>query len=646
MKKISYTTLFLVQLFLLQAQTGQVLFTIDGKAVSNEEFERVYTKNNINNQADYSEASLNEYLNLFINFKLKVTEAEVLQMDTIPSINSELKTYQKQLVKNYANDKEVSEALLQEAYERNKLEVDASHILIRWANDYPSPADSAAALKAILDLKKKANVNNFKDIAKASSQDPSAKDNLGRLGYLTVFQTVYPFENALYNTNPGQISEPVASQFGYHLVLVHDVRPARGRIKTAHLLIKSKDSDNTSQKAEATINQIYTELTAGKYDFESAVKQFSQDTKTKYQGGILPDLSSAEMITEFADAAFDLQKDGDFSNPVLTEIGWHIIQRISKTEIAPFETAQFDLKNKIARDSRSNVAQIKNIEDSKKQFGYSVNKKNADALIGAMIKSLDNGKVTLPAKDYNAELFRIGNDDYKQSDYLEFAKSTLKPSRQNEEMALAIKLNLTKYQNLKIQEYREVHLAEINVDYKNLMQEYHDGILLFELTDREVWSKAVMDTAGLKLFYEKNKTNYMWKDRIVYNKFVFNNDVTASKGIKLLSKGKTPALTLAKLNKKENLVRFENIKVEKADLAVADLSWEVNAAKKVINADGTLTYYLVERIVAPEVKKLSETRGYVISDYQNFLEKEWIEKLKLKYKVNLNEDVFKSLIKK
>ena len=178
------------------------------------------------------------------------------------------------------------------------------------------------------------------------------------------------------------------------------------------------------------------------------------------------------------------------------------------------------------------------------------------------------------------------------------------------------------------------------------MQEYHDGILLFELTDREVWSKAVMDTAGLKLFYEKNKTNYMWKDRIVYNKFVFNNDVTASKGIKLLSKGKTPALTLAKLNKKENVVRFENIKVEKADLAVADLSWEVNAAKKVINADGTLTYYLVERIVAPEVKKLSETRGYVISDYQNFLEKEWIEKLKLKYKVNLNEDVFKSLIKK
>ena len=648
MKKIIYTALFLVQLFLLQAQTGKVLFTIDGKPVSTEEFERVYTKNNINNQADYSEASLNEYLNLFINFKLKVTEAEALQMDTIPSIKNELKTYQKQLVKNYANDKEVSEALLLEAYERSKLEVDASHILIRWANDYPSPADSAAALKTILDLKKKTNLNNFKEIAKTFSQDPSAKDNFGRLGYLTVFQTVYPFENALYQTKVGQISDPVATQFGYHLVLVHNVRPARGRIKTAHILIKNKDTDSASQKAEAkaSIDKIYSELKEGKYDFETAVKQFSQDTKTKYQGGKLPELSSAEMISEFAEAAFSLSKDGDFSQAILTEIGWHIIQRISKTEIAPFETAQFDLKNKIARDSRANVAQIKNIEDSKKQFGFSMNKKNADALIAAMIKSLDNGKISLASKDFKAELFRIGKDTYMQSDYIDFAKSTLKPSVKNEEMALAIKLNLTKYQNLKIQDYREEHLAEINVDYKNLMQEYHDGILLFELTDREVWSKAVMDTTGLKTFYDMNKTNYMWKDRMVYNKFLFNNDLTATKGIKLLSKGKTPALTLAKLNKKENLVRLENVKVEKANLDVADLAWEVNATKKVLNADGTVSYYLVEKIEGPEVKKLSETRGYVISDYQNFLEKEWIVKLKSKYQVNLNEELFKSLIKK
>ena len=648
MKKIIYATLFLGQLFLLHAQTDNVLFSIDGKAVSTEEFERVYTKNNINNQADYSKASLDEYLNLFINFKLKVTEAEALQMDTIPTINSELKTYQKQLVKNYVNDKEVSEALLQEAYERSELEVDASHILIRWVNDYPSPADSALALKAILDLKKKANLNNFNEIAKASSQDPSAKDNFGRLGYLTVFQTVYPFENALYQTKPGQISEPVATQFGYHLVLVHDVRPARGRIKTAHLLIKSKESDNAAQKAEAkaSIDQIYLELKEGKYDFDSAVKKFSQDTKTKYQAGKLPELSSGEMISEFADAAFSLARDGDFSEPILTDIGWHIIQRISKTEIPSFETAQYDLKSKIARDSRANVAQIKNIEDSKKQFGFSMNKKSADALVKAMIESLVNGEITIATKAFNTELFRIGSDTFIQSDYIKFAKSTLKPSKQNEEMALAIKLNLTKYQSLKIQDYRETHLAEINADYKNLMQEYHDGVLLFELTDREVWSKAVMDTSGLSAFYDKNKMNYMWKDRMVYNKFVFNNEFAASKGVKFLLKGKTPAFTLEKVNKKGNLVRLETVKAEQANLDVADQPWEENASKKVINADGTVDYYLVDKIVGPEVKKLSETRGYVISDYQNFLEKEWIEKLKVKYQVKLNEEVFKSLIKK
>ena len=648
MKKIIYTKLFLLSFLLLHAQSNNVLFTIDDKVISTEEFERVYTKNNINNQADYSEASLNEYLNLFINFKLKVTEAEALQMDTIPTIKNELRTYQKQLVKNYANDKEVSEALLQEAYERSKSEVDASHILIRWPNDYPSAKDSATVLNTILNIKKKVNPENFKELALKNSQDPSAKDNFGRLGYLTVFQTVYPFENALYNTKPGQISDPVATQFGYHLVFVHDVRPARGRIKTAHILIKSKETDSNAQKAEAkaSIDNIYNELKEGKYDFATAVKQFSQDAKTKYQGGKLPELSSAEMITAFADAAFSLQKDGDFSEPVLTEIGWHIIQRISKTEIAPFETAQFDLKNRVSRDSRSNVAEAKNIEDSKKQFGYSFNKQNFESLLQAMLKSAENGKVTLDAKQYTKELFTIGKDAFSQGNYIEFAKATLKPNKLAEELSLSIRMNFDKFQKLKIQEYREVHLAEINEDYKNLMQEYHDGILLFELTDREVWSKAVMDTAGLNKFYEANKTNYMWKERLNYGKFEFANEAIANKGIKLLEKGKSPVTVLSKVNKKENLLSYKSIKEEKTNLSVSDLAWETNASAKRLNEDGSVTYYKVSNILAPEIKKLSETRGYVISDYQNYLEKEWIEKLKTKYAVKVNKEVFESLIKR
>jgi peptidyl-prolyl cis-trans isomerase SurA len=648
MKKLFYFNLFLVQFFLLNAQTDKVLFTIDGEEIGTEEFERVYTKNNINNQADYSKASLDEYLSLFVNFKLKVTEAEALQMDTIPAIKSELKTYQKQLVKNYANDKEVSEALLKEAYERSKLEIDASHILIRWTSDYPSAADSALALRTILNLKKKLSPGNFDQIAKASSQDPSAKANLGKLGYLTVFQTVYPFENALYNTAPGKISEPIATQFGYHLVLVHDVRPARGRIKTAHVLIKQKEIDNEAAKADAraAVFKIYNELKAGDYDFASAVKLYSQDAKTKYQGGTLPELSSAEMITEFAEAAFGLKKDGDFSEPVLTAIGWHIIQRVSKTEIASFEIAQTDLDNRISRDSRSNVAQIRNIEDSKKQFGYTTNKKNQEALFTAMVKSLKEGKVTLNEKSFQAELFTIGGDKFKQADFIEFVKASLKPNKETNEMALALKLNFDKYQNIKIQDYREIHLAEINEDYKNLMQEYHDGILLFELTDREVWSKAVMDTLGLREFYESNKMNYMWKDRVIYNKFEFLNETAAEKGIKLLSKGKTPALVLSKLNKKENLVSLQNFKLEKASMDPQDLPWEANSSKKELNEDGSISYYLVDKVVGPELKKLSETRGYVISDYQNFLEKEWIERLKEKYEVNLNNEVFNALIKK
>ena len=348
------------------------------------------------------------------------------------------------------------------------------------------------------------------------------------------------------------------------------------------------------------------------------------------------------MITEFADAAFDLQKDGDFSNPVLTEIGWHIIQRISKTEIAPFETAQYELKNKIARDGRSNVAQIKNIEDSKKQFGYSVNKKNADALIGAMIKSLDNGKVTLPAKDYNAELFRIGNDDYKQSDYLEFAKSTLKPSKQNEEMALAIKLNLTNYQNLKIQEYREVHLAEINVDYKNLMQEYHDGIILYEIMQDQVWNKAVKDTAGLRVFFMDNRAKYSWSERLDATVYECKDEHIAVQvyGMLISSDTINSKDVLEFINKESEL----NLKVRMNKFEVQQAPYLQNqrfttGLNPVYSYEGKWYVVSVAALLPPAPKEFNEAKGIATSDYQAFLEKKWLETLRLKHQIVINEDV-------
>lgn len=629
------------------AQESEVLFWLDDEPITTQEFEKVYTKNNINNQADYSEESLTEYLDLFVNFKLKVAEAEALQMDTIPSIKNELNTYKKQLVKNYANNKEVSEELLQEAYERSKLEINASHLLILWPNSYPSAADSAKVKKEILAIKKKLTPNNFAQQAALKSQDPSAKDNKGRLGYLTVFQTVYPFENALYNTEKGKISDPVATQFGYHLVLVHDIRPARGKIKTAHILVKNKAADSEEKKkaAKEKIETIYSKIESGELTFAEAAKQYSEDNKTKFQGGKLPELSSAEMIVEFADAAFSLENDGDFSEPVLTEIGWHIIQRLSKTELGSLEEAKNILTNKISRDSRSNVAQAKNNEDTKTQFGFSKNSKAIESVVRDLAGSYDSGTFKLEDRKEDKVLFTIGETSYTQNDYISYAGKTVRNVKNLASLPAILKTNYDAYESAKLQQYREDHLAEINEDYRDLMQEYHDGILLFELTDKEVWSKAVMDTTGLKAFHEKNKNNYMWPDRVAYTSFVFNDEKSANKGVKLLNKGLDTEKVLGKINKKEQRVETESFKVVKENFEAGEENLVSGALLEQNREDGKIEYWHVDELLNPMPKQLSETRGYVISDYQTYLEKEWIASLKKKYQVKVNKEVFNSLIR-
>ena len=647
MKKALVSFLIACNALFALAQESEVLFWLDDQAISTEEFEKVYTKNNINNQADYSEESLTEYLDLFINFKLKVTEAEALQMDTIPSIKNELNTYKRQLAKSYANNKEVSEELLLEAYDRSQLEVDASHLLILWPNSYPSAADSAKVKKEILAIKKQLTPANFAQQAALKSQDPSAKDNKGRLGYLTVFQTVYPFENALYSTEKGKISDPVATQFGYHLVLVHDVRPARGKIKTAHILVKSKASDAADKRKEAEekIRAVYEQLKNGELDFAEAAKKFSEDNKTKFQGGKLPELSSAEMIVQFADAAFGLEKDGDYSSPVLTEIGWHIIQRISKSEISTLEEAESMLTNKIARDSRSNVAQAMTNEDTKVQFGFSKDKNAVENVVRKLAGSYDSGSFMLQASDEDNKLFSIGNESYSASDFIAYVKKTLRNVQNIANLPALVKSNYDAFESAQLQQYREENLAEVNEDYRDLMQEYHDGILLFELTDKEVWSKAVMDTAGLKAFHEKNKMKYMWPERVAYTSYVFRDEKSAAKGMKFVDKAWSSAKLVEKMNKKEQVVKAESFKVLKESFDAQGA--EIVKGNKVLQQrdDEQVEYWVIDELLEPMPKELAETRGYVISDYQSYLEKEWIASLKQKYTVKVNKEVFNSLIR-
>jgi peptidyl-prolyl cis-trans isomerase SurA len=628
---------------------AQTLFTINGKPTDVKEFERVYNKNNINNQADYSKTSLDEYLDLYVKFRLKVTEAEAIQLDTVPSLKNELATYRKQLAKNYLTDREVTDALVTEAYERLKYEVDASHILVLWQSEYPTAADSAKALKQINEIKAKIKGNNFGEIARKHSQDPSAKDNDGRLGYLTAFQTIYPFENAMYNTPVGKVSNPVATRFGYHLVFVHDKRPARGKMKTAHILIKSKETDSAEnqKQAEAKAQEIFSEIKSGKISFEEAVKKYSEDGKTKFQNGELPELGSAEMMNSFADAAFSILEDGGIAPPVKTSIGWHIVKRISRTDILPFDKLEGDIKTRVSRDSRSNVANDKMIADTKVRFAYKANTKAKKDLFTAIQKSYANGNVNIENTDsYNQVLFSLRNTEFLQKDFIAYFDKNHLRTDPNVTAAASLDKLYTAFENQKITQYREDHLEEIDADFKNLVQEYRDGILLFELTNMEVWSKAVEDTAGLRAFHEQNKHKYMWNERLDYSTYTVNDEKSFSNLKKYVAKGWDSDKILAKLNKKTETTSVKHFLHEKsANDFVAALNWEQGVTQEEKLKDNKFAYTVVNSVRKPEPKKLNETRGYVISDYQDYLEKNWVKSLQEKHTVVVNQPVFNSLIK-
>ncbi len=645
--KNSRTCLFLLIVFITQVQS-QTLFTIDKVPVSVEEFKRVYTKNNINNQADYSRASLQEYLSLFINFKLKVTEAEALQLDTNKAIKSELEGYKKQLIESYVNDKEVSEKLVKEAYNRSQEEVDVSHILVKWTNTFPSKMDSNLTLNKAKEIQKELTNTNFPDKAVKYSDDPSAKSNKGRLGYLTVFQTVYPFENAMYNTEVGNISNPTATRFGYHLVLVHDKRSAKGKIKTAHILIKKVSKDKMKvEDPKVLAEKIYQEILSGTITFNQAVEKYSEDYKSKYQNGMLPELSESEMLPSYAYAAFSLEEDGDISKPIETSIGWHIIKRVHKSTWGTYEDSKSKISSLVKRDSRSNMALEQSIEETKNNFGYKQNDEAIDKLIASLSKSYNGSSFNIKAPNtYTKSLFSIGKKSYNESDFIAYAnQKTLRVS--NKETVFAkLYEGFDDFTNQKIIEYKKEHLEEVNEDYAHLLQEYHDGILLFELTDREVWKKSSSDTTGLEQFYEQNKNKYQWKKRLDYSKFILNNSKHRSKVLAWLEKGKTQDFILKKLNKKDTVVLVENHKLEEGQENISKLLWKENTIVANKLDDGKEEIFYVNKILPPQAKKLSEARGYVISDYQNYLEERWIHQLKQKYKVDINDTLFESLIKK
>lgn len=640
-----------------QDSNDPAILTINGQDFYKSEFLYIYTKNEDN--PSFAKDSLRDYMDLFINYKLKVLEAKRLRYDTIPQLVNELGQYRKQLSLPYLTDKDKMEFLIKEAYDRTVNEVRASHILIR-VEPNASPADTLAAYNKIMKLRERVlGGEDFGAVAAGpgGSEDPGAKMNGGDLGYFSALQMVYPFEETAYNTKVGEVSMPVRTRFGYHIINVVDKRKARGKITVSHIMIISNDqmSKNDQEKAEQKINEIYGMLENGS-SFEELAGKYSEDQTTRAKGGMLPAFGSGSqkrMVPEFEEAAFSIGEDGAFSKPIKTTYGWHIIKRHDLDPIPTFEEMYRELKLKVERDMRAATTKESFINNLKKEYNF---KNTGDQYLPMFYTTMDNsifeGKWEgLEDKSRHGEtMFSFADFVYTVQDFENFLLETQVKSRK-------IKLDefiTMRYEKWMLEEllgYEDRQLESKYPEFKSLIQEYSDGILVFEIMQNEIWTKASKDTAGIKAYFEENRTEYTYPTRYKGELYTCK-DASIAKSVREYLKSDT--LTYIEIQQLVNEESELNLKVKRQVFNSENVQAFRKGKKKKIRKFKTGVskpwefedeYYVfkVDSVMAPRQREFSEAKGLVTASYQNYLEKKWLEDLRGKYDIVIHEEVLYAL---
>jgi peptidyl-prolyl cis-trans isomerase SurA len=652
MKKIIIGILAICFLMPAIAQE-KVLLEIDNQIVTADEFLHIYTKNNTDEDAMSYEA-MKDYMDLFVNFKLKVHEAQVLGMDTTKSFKQELSGYRSQLAQPYLTDKKVEDELIEEAYERMKYDVSVSHILIK-ADNMASPQDTLKAWNKINDIYKKLeNGGDFVKLARENSEDESVAFNDGNLGYRTVFGLVYEFETIMYQTQIGDYSKPFRTRFGYHILKVNDRRPAKGKFKVAHIMmvVPQGAGSNLDKQAQEDINEVKKKIDEGG-DFAELAKEFSQDRRTAEKGGELGWITvGGKMIAEFEKAVFELEKPGDISPVLKTNYGYHIIKLLEIEPIKEFDEVKHDIKSKISNSARTSRSRESIIASLKQEYNAKTVIENIKPLYSIVTDSIFEGTWKVDeSTDLSAIVLSFADRKYTQQDFVQYLmKFNRKQNPQN--IINFVDQSYDAFVNKMIIMYEEEILEEKYPAFRYLIKEYHDGILLFELTDKTVWSKAITDTVGLEEFYNKNKENYKWGYRYEVNTYECKDEKTLSKLEKLVKKSWTEDKIFAKLNKKDSTaVVFsyqelceKGVKLDVDKLITANDIPEKEGVLKVVSDSEKMTVTSI-KVIAPEIKSLNEARGVITADYQNLLEEKWIESLHKKYEVIIHDSVLREISK-
>lgn len=608
------------------SQPDETLITIGGTKISKGEFERIYQKNNNNLYNPDDKKTPEDYLQLFVDFKLKVIEAETLKMDTSTAFVNELAGYRTELAAPYLTDVTYTEQMVKELYDRTTKEVSASHLLLNVSPNATRQEEEEVREKI---LKIKQEIIAGKDFGAAAveySQDPSAKNNKGELGYFSAFNMVVPFENAAFSTPSGEISEPVRTQYGWHILKVHDIRKNQGEILVAHIMkMFPRDmTPETKTRLKSQIDSIYTEVKNGA-DFAQLAREKSDDKRSAQQGGEMPWFASGRMIQEFSKPAFALQNKGDISEIVESPYGYHIIKKLDMRPVPSFEESKKELETRIKQDpQRSQTSKTVFISKLKKEYNFTENLANIDNLMKKNI-----GDSTVNASDV---LFVLNGNDYKTEQFATWLK------KENISKG-SFNKNYTPWVEAEITAYEDSKLEEKYPDFRYLMQEYHDGMLLFNISEIKIWNYAAEDTVGLEQFYKGCK-KYMWEERFKGMVITCKNDSVRQEADKYLAEEMSVQEISDLLNSKEKLITITEGAWEKGVNPIVDFYvWNGPEPAKF---DSALTFVRGDKI-QPEQKKLEEARGLYVSDYQKVIEEKWLKELHSKHKVTVNKKLLKTI---
>ena len=630
----------------------EVVMEINGNKVTKSEFLQIYLKNN--DDPKFDKASLDEYMELFKKFKLKVAEAEALGYDTVPKLKRELEGYRKQLALPYLIDSTENRAMVTQSYERLKTEVRASHILMRLKQN-ASAEDTSKAYFRLMELRERiVNGEDFALIARSknSSEDPSVVTNGGDLGFFTAFQMLYPFEEVAYTTEVGETSLPFRTKYGYHILKVTDKRPARGTIKCAHLMVSSpaESSPEETASAEKKIAEIYDLIADSLTDekWKNYVAKYSDDPSSNRKSGELPIFGSGtsqRMVPVFEDAAFSIKADGAISKPIKTDYGYHIIRRIEWNDLKPFDKMEKELQKRVNKDERSKKTQDVFVTKLKKRYGFV---EGAAQYKSWFVDNLDStffiGKWTADKLKVDQVMFSIGDRKYRQMEFAKFLRKSFRTGR-GKDFQTIVDMQYKQWVKQGVLAYEESMLDSKYPEYKALVQEYHDGIILYEIMSDKVWNKAVKDTTGLKAFYDIQKTKYMWPERIEATVYICDNAEVSETVFKMLKKKKNNSrVILEKINRDSELNL--DVKMNKyVQSSTGFLKGKSFVKGRNAGYEFEDKYYVidVDKILPKMPKELSEIKGAVISDYQNHLESYWMKELVEKYPITVYDEVLYNL---